>query len=270
MSKKHSRKKLSDTIRFEVFKRDKFTCHYCGTSAPDVVLHIDHIHPVSKGGSNDLTNLITSCKSCNQGKSNKLLSDDSIVRKKRKQMEYHQERINQIEMMQQWNKDLYEIEEKELQLFLNIFTQITKYSINESAYADIKKTIKTYGLQNTIEALRTTCERYLVHNNDKDVYHDSVEKVLNKLSRICYFLYDEKGKEKRKVNYTAGILKNRFPEQFYDLNSAKEYIIETHTEKLIPVDDIKYAASESSNYDDFIDHIWFLESIYKKNINSHD
>ena len=46
------RKPLSKKIRFEVFKRDSFTCQYCGKSALDVVLELDHIKPVAKGGSN--------------------------------------------------------------------------------------------------------------------------------------------------------------------------------------------------------------------------
>lgn len=46
------RKAISQTLRFEVFKRDLFTCQYCGKRAPDVVLEVDHIKPVSKGGSN--------------------------------------------------------------------------------------------------------------------------------------------------------------------------------------------------------------------------
>ena len=65
------RKNLSKSVRFEVFKRDSFTCQYCGKSAPDVVLEVDHIIPVSKGGDNDISNLITSCFECNRGKSNK-------------------------------------------------------------------------------------------------------------------------------------------------------------------------------------------------------
>ena len=44
------RKPISKKLRFEVFKRDSFTCQYCGKSAPDVVLHIDHIKPVKEGG----------------------------------------------------------------------------------------------------------------------------------------------------------------------------------------------------------------------------
>ncbi len=52
------RKAISKKVRFEVFKRDSFTCQYCGAKAPDVVLNCDHIEPVSKGGTNKLLNLI--------------------------------------------------------------------------------------------------------------------------------------------------------------------------------------------------------------------
>lgn len=55
------RQSISKKLRFEVFKRDKFTCQYCGKSAPEVVLHVDHIHPVSEGGETEIINLITSC-----------------------------------------------------------------------------------------------------------------------------------------------------------------------------------------------------------------
>lgn len=61
-----SRKSLSKRTRFEVFKRDGFTCQYCGSKPPDVVLHCDHVVAVANGGTNDLTNLITSCADCNE------------------------------------------------------------------------------------------------------------------------------------------------------------------------------------------------------------
>jgi len=72
--KKPRRKSITKTVRFEVFKRDGFTCSYCGAHPPAVILHLDHIHPVSKGGTNDPDNLVTSCEACNQGKSARLLS----------------------------------------------------------------------------------------------------------------------------------------------------------------------------------------------------
>ena len=75
------REPISKRLGFEVFKRDAFTCQYCGKSAPDVVLEVDHIEPVSKGGKTTLLNLVTSCFKCNRGKSNIKLSDNSVVRR---------------------------------------------------------------------------------------------------------------------------------------------------------------------------------------------
>lgn len=64
---------LSKRTRFQVFERDGFTCQYCGKQPPDVVLHVDHIHPFSKGGSDDMDNLVTSCSDCNLGKSDRII-----------------------------------------------------------------------------------------------------------------------------------------------------------------------------------------------------
>lgn len=68
------RSHLSRRVRFEVFKRDGFTCQYCGSHPPDVVLEIDHIEPVAEGGSDDEENLFTACMDCNRGKSSIPLS----------------------------------------------------------------------------------------------------------------------------------------------------------------------------------------------------
>lgn len=64
------REPISPRTRYEVFERDGYTCQYCGAKAPNVELHVDHIVPVSKGGTNDLSNLVTACAECNLGKSN--------------------------------------------------------------------------------------------------------------------------------------------------------------------------------------------------------
>lgn len=69
------RKTISKKTRFDVFKRDIFTCQYCGAHPPVVVLEVDHIHPVSSGGSNEIDNLVTACFDCNRGKSDKQLTD---------------------------------------------------------------------------------------------------------------------------------------------------------------------------------------------------
>ena len=58
--------------RFKLLKKFNFTCQYCGRKAPKVELQIDHIFPVSKGGTNDLDNLTIACADCNIGKGNKI------------------------------------------------------------------------------------------------------------------------------------------------------------------------------------------------------
>lgn len=62
------REQVSKRVRFEVFKRDGFTCQYCGAHPPGVMLHVDHINPVALGGKNGSDNLITACADCNLGK----------------------------------------------------------------------------------------------------------------------------------------------------------------------------------------------------------
>lgn len=68
---KKVRKSLTKSIRHEVFKRDNYRCVECGATNKDTVLHIDHIIPFSKGGSDELDNLQTLCKSCNISKSDR-------------------------------------------------------------------------------------------------------------------------------------------------------------------------------------------------------
>jgi hypothetical protein len=56
-------------LRFVVFRRDSYTCQYCGLRAPSVVLHVDHVVAWSRGGRTELSNLRTACHVCNAGKS---------------------------------------------------------------------------------------------------------------------------------------------------------------------------------------------------------
>lgn len=60
-------------IREEVFKRDNFTCRYCSSKGKG--LHCDHKTPISRGGSNDMSNLVTACDYCNRAKSKKTVAE---------------------------------------------------------------------------------------------------------------------------------------------------------------------------------------------------
>jgi hypothetical protein len=52
-----------------VLRRDNHTCRYCGATAPDVKLTVDHVIPQALGGTDDPGNLVTACVDCNAGKS---------------------------------------------------------------------------------------------------------------------------------------------------------------------------------------------------------
>jgi len=71
---KNTRKAISTKRRFEIFKRDCFKCQYCGSTPPSVVLEVDHIVPVARGGNNGTDNLVTACFTCNRGKAAESLS----------------------------------------------------------------------------------------------------------------------------------------------------------------------------------------------------
>jgi len=72
------RKSTGKRLRFEVFKRDHFTCQYCGAQPPAIVLVADHIDPVAAGGETTIENLITACEPCNQGKADRSLGHRAI------------------------------------------------------------------------------------------------------------------------------------------------------------------------------------------------
>lgn len=70
---KIERAKLNDSLRYDIMRRDNFTCQLCGSTAKDgVKLHVDHIIPVSKGGETIESNLRTLCDRCNLGKRDKI------------------------------------------------------------------------------------------------------------------------------------------------------------------------------------------------------
>ena len=71
---KPKRKAISNKLRFDIFKRDYFTCQYCSRNPPGVILEIDHIIPVKDGGLSVEENLVTACFDCNRGKAAKSLA----------------------------------------------------------------------------------------------------------------------------------------------------------------------------------------------------
>jgi len=73
ISSRIERAKMSESMRYDILKRDNYKCQICGMTAKEgAKLQVDHIIPVSKGGKTEMSNLQTLCSRCNIGKSNKL------------------------------------------------------------------------------------------------------------------------------------------------------------------------------------------------------
>lgn len=75
---KEQRRVMTQKLRNSIKQRDNFTCCNCGNSIykePNLLLEIDHIIPVSKGGYTVESNLQTLCWKCNRSKSNKIIEE---------------------------------------------------------------------------------------------------------------------------------------------------------------------------------------------------
>lgn len=70
---------ISKRLRFEILKRDGFACRYCGATAPDVALHVDHVVPESLGGRTEPQNLVAACADCNSGKASTHPDDQAVA-----------------------------------------------------------------------------------------------------------------------------------------------------------------------------------------------
>ncbi|PIG91761.1 HNH endonuclease [Gloeocapsopsis sp. IPPAS B-1203] len=68
---KTPRIQIPQAVRRYVFERDRLQCQSCGTTAIET-LTVDHIIPLARGGKNDISNLQTLCRYCNQRKTHHL------------------------------------------------------------------------------------------------------------------------------------------------------------------------------------------------------
>lgn len=147
-----SRKSLSKSLRFEVFKRDQFTCQYCGAHPPSVILHCDHIHPVAKGGTNDIDNLITSCITCNQGKAARSLSSVPVsLKDKAALVATQEEQIAGYEAVMRARRERLEDETWEVaERFMELYNLT---SIPKVHLVSIRRFIEKQGVTKTLEAM---------------------------------------------------------------------------------------------------------------------
>jgi hypothetical protein len=245
---------ISKKVRFEVFKRDSFTCQYCGRKAPDVVLQADHIEPTSKGGSDDYLNLTTSCVECNQGKSDRKLDDQSAVARQRKQLEDLQERQEQISMMLQWQRTLVDLDQEAVNEAASFWCSLADwYAITEDGKTNLRKLVRRYGLDAVLYAMRNAVD-YFKHNDDGSLTPESTEKAFSKIGGIIRITEAEAEKPwLREMFYTRGIVRNRMHCVDYVakeiLEQAYEAGIPTEVSRRVALDARSWTAWKDEMYD---------------------
>ena len=170
---KTKRKPISKKMRFEIFKRDNFTCQYCGESAPKVILELDHIVPVCKGGKNELTNLVTSCMSCNRGKGGTPLSDTNATEIAKRRLEEMALKSEQLAMMMKWRQELLKTKEKQINMIETIITN-GEYYLKPEGRNKISFLISKYEFNQVYDAAMLSLR------------YNSIDQRMNKIGGICY------------------------------------------------------------------------------------
>jgi hypothetical protein len=254
MTNKNKRKNISKKIRFEVLKRDKFACQYCGAKAPDVLLHIDHINPVSIGGDNDIMNLTTSCEACNFGKSDKRLDDNSVINKQRTQLEELQDRREQIELMMAWQHGLKNLDEEKVGHLCEYWHKLAPgFTINDNGKKRIKQLLRKISVEEIIDAMNIASERYLVFKKDGRVTDESWNTAYDKISGICYMKRKIQEKPELEDLYKIkSIAKNNC--NYFDDKKAQR-LIEVAMSWDVPVDALYKIARNCRNWTIFRDEM---------------
>lgn len=202
------RKKISKTTRFEIFKRDKFTCQYCGKQAPNTVLVIDHIHPVSKGGEEILLNYTTSCDTCNSGKGARILADDSIVLKQRAEVQLLAEQREQVEMMLAWHKSLATAKDFEIDSFVAHWASMVQpFKPNQLGIDDAKKWLRKFSLHDLLTSSEIAVSQYMRRDDRYLPTSESVNLAWSKIPGIARI--SKLPSAERDLYYVRGILRNR-------------------------------------------------------------
>lgn len=246
------RQPIGKKLRFEVFKRDKFTCQYCGGKAPDVVLQVDHMNPVAAGGATEIMNLVTACRGCNSGKGARLLDDSSVVERQRAQIEDLEERRQQLEMMLEWRNELANFKEDVVQTVADAIASKSTWSVSEHGRGHIRKWLDRFEITEILDAIDISFDQYQEVGEDGKVTQDSWEKAFGKVPGVVRVRKQAEEKPHlRDFFYIRGILRNR-------VRVDERYVmtlIEIAHDEGMSIDDIKNVARHCRDWSDFRDDL---------------
>ena len=241
------RRSLSKRVRFEVLKRDKFTCQYCGAKAPEVVLNVDHIQPVADGGSDDPLNLIASCEDCNSGKSDKKLSDESAVAVARAQSDSLQDRREMIEMMAEWQNGLLDVQEQATSEAASYYARLVPgHVLNEHGLSLLRGHVAKYGLQDVMTVMRVELPKHVRMVDGKATGESAVAAATRLFNALKYKSDNERDPVGAELRYIRGILRNRLT--YCPMQIVLELLREAHDVHGVSLSTLKDMACHSRSF----------------------
>lgn len=164
-----TRKTISKKLRFEVFKRDGFSCQYCGATPPSIVLEPDHINPVCNGGGNEIDNLVTSCFDCNRGKSGNLLT--SIPKSlKEKSIEVAERELQIAGYREVMQASLDRIESDLWEVADTLYYNASEIGLRRDWCSSIRMFNSKLDLHVVVEAAEIACSKYPHNKSSKFAY----------------------------------------------------------------------------------------------------
>lgn len=239
------RKAISKKTRFEVFKRDSFKCQYCGATAPEAVLVVDHIHPLSKDGADDMMNYITACQPCNAGKSDRTLADNTALVKQKGQLDELNARREQLEMMLKWREGLKDIDGFQITIVADAWEDAAPgWHLNDRGMKTAKQYLRKHGLKAVLEAIDVAAERYIKVEDGKAT-QESVDVAWPKVGGILAMA--AMPDETRQLHYIKGILRNRLSFVPYDAVKHMQEALDAG----ITLDEMKLEAKNTASWSRF-------------------
>ena len=137
------RKIINKRKRYRVLEKYNYKCCACGRGADVCALEVDHIIPVSSGGTNDMDNLQCLCSDCNMGKFNDIKNKDNL------NIAEMQEKLLQLKtyLFNNTKKDWIEV--KMNLSFMGFFNWFPDYEIRELFWS-IQRKDKFNGNKNNL------------------------------------------------------------------------------------------------------------------------
>lgn len=209
-----SKRPLYAKIKEEVFKRDQYTCQYCGRKFSVSELGVDHIIPLSHGGNSEPDNLVKACMECNCTKANRSLKD-YLIDAIKSNTEYYRSFNNGLENLKGL-LDILDCEESIKQvsyrlIYSNIITVMETYLSD----AFINTVTKDKLLVRRFVELDPEFQKRKINVSEIYLYLDKLEDIVREylLEIIYHNIWVIK-------NMYKCVLNIDFPEDMAEINSA--------------------------------------------------